>query len=143
MISKSTVIWLGLAGLASGALFHTSYQVQALGEDLAGLNRTIIHEQEAIQILKAEWSYMNDPNRIEEMARRHLILGPTTSDQMITSVAGIPQRLQPVDPNNPHGPALVADTTVPMPARKPGGLGGVPVPPAAGSVVLASYKVAR
>ena len=89
MISKSTVIWLGLAGLASGALFHTSYQVQALGEDLSGLNRAIIQEQEAIQILKAEWSYMNDPNRIEEMARRHLILGPTTSDQMITSVAGI------------------------------------------------------
>jgi hypothetical protein len=143
MISKSTVIWLGLAGLASGALFHTSYQVQALGEDLAGLNRTIIQEQEAIQILKAEWSYMNDPNRIEEMARRHLLLGPTTSDQMITSVAGIPQRLQPIDPNNPHGPALVAGTTVPMPARKPGGLGGVPVPPTAGSVVLANYKVAR
>ena len=38
MISKSTVIWLGLAGLASGALFHTSYQVQALDEDLAGLD---------------------------------------------------------------------------------------------------------
>ena len=131
MISKSTVIWLGLAGLASGALFHTSYQVQALGEDLTGLNRAIIQEQEAIQILKAEWSYMNDPNRIEEMARRHLILGPTTSDQMITSVAGIPQRLQPVDPNNPHGPALVAGTTVPMPARearrpgrRPGTAGG-------------------
>ena len=96
MISKSTVIWLGLAGLASGALFHTSYQVQGLGDDLAGLNRAIVQEQEAIQILKAEWSYMNDPNRIEEMA-----------------------------------------------ARKPGGLGGVPVPPASGSVVLASYKVAR
>jgi hypothetical protein len=143
MISKSTVIWLGLAGLASGALFHTSYQVQALGEDLAGLNRAIIQEQEAIQILKAEWSYMNDPNRIEEMTRRHLVLGPTTPDQMITSVASIPQRLQPVDPANPHGSALVAGTTVPMPSRKPGGLGGVPVPPAAGSVVLANYKVAR
>jgi hypothetical protein len=143
MISKSTVIWLGLAGLASGALFHTSYQVQALGEDLAGLNRAIIREQEAIQILKAEWSYMNDPNRIEEMTRRHLLLGPTTSEQMIVSVAGIPQRLQPIDPNNPHGPAMIAGTTVPMPMRKPGGLGGVPVPPAAGSVVLANYKVAR
>ena len=144
MISKSTVIWLGLAGLASGALFHTSYQVQALGEDLAGLNRAIIQEQEAIQILKAEWSYMNDPNRIEEMTRRHLVLGPTTSEQMISTVAGIPQRLQPVDPSNPNGPALVAGTVVPMPARKPGGLGGLPVPPAAaGSVVLANYKVAR
>jgi hypothetical protein len=143
MISKSTVIWLGLAGLASGALFHTSYQVQALDEDLAGLNRKIIQEQEAIQILKAEWSYMNDPNRIEEMARRHLILGPTTSDQMITSVASIPQRLQPVDPNNARGPALVAGTAVPMPSRKPGGLGGIPVPPAPGTVVLASYKVTR
>jgi hypothetical protein len=142
MISKSTVIWLGLAGLASGALFHTSYQVQALGEDLAGLNRAIIQEQEAIQILKAEWSYMNDPTRIEEMTRRHLILGPTTSDQMITSVAGIPQRLQPVDPNNPHGPALMAGAAVPMPARKPG-MGALPAPPAAGTVVLANYKVAR
>jgi hypothetical protein len=58
-------------------------------------------------------------------------------------VAGIPPRLQPIDPNNPHGATLVAGTVVPMPARKPGGLGGLPVPPAAGSVVLANYKVAR
>lgn len=138
MISKSTVIWLGLAGLASGALFHTSYRVQALGEDLAGLNRAIIHEQEAIQILKAEWSYMNDPTRIEEMARRHLVLGPTAAGQMIASVETIPARLHPADPNVPAGSALVAGTTVPMPSRKPGG-SGVP----AGSVVLATYKVTQ
>jgi hypothetical protein len=141
MISKSTVIWLGLAGLASGALFHTSYRVQALGDDLSGLNRAIIHEQEAIQILKAEWSYMNDPTRIEEMSRRHLVLGPTTADQMLASVDAIPKRLTPFDPNAPHGPALVAGTNVPMPARKPGGVSPAAVP--AGSVVLATYKVAQ
>ncbi|UEM19495.1 hypothetical protein JL100_020715 [Skermanella mucosa] len=141
MISKSTVIWLGLAGLASGALFHTSYRVQALGEDLAGLNRAIIHEQEAIQILKAEWSYMNDPTRIEEMARRHLVLGPTAAGQVIASVETIPARLHPVDPDAPQGPALVAGT-VPMPSRKPGA-GSQPASPPAGSVVLATYKVTQ
>ena len=62
---------------------------------------------------------MNDPNRIEEMTRRHLLLGPTTSDQMITSVAGIPQRLQPVDPNNAHGPGAGRGTAVPMPRGSP------------------------
>jgi cell division protein FtsL len=112
MIGKTTVIWLVLAAVASVVLFHTSYRVQELDLRLAQLNREIIREQEAIQVLKAEWSYLNDPTRIERLARTYTPLAPSGPAQIIASVEQIPFR-----PPEPEGPALVS--AVPLPGRKP------------------------
>ena len=53
MKGKSALFWLGLAAAAGGVLFQTSYEVQELEDKLGSLNRQIMDEQEAIQILKA------------------------------------------------------------------------------------------
>jgi hypothetical protein len=127
MISKSTLVWLGLAGLASGVLFHTSYRVQALNEQLSGINRDIISEQDAIQVIKAEWSMLNEPHRIEETSRKYLMLAPTSADQLIASVDIIPQKLPSIG-------ALVS--AAPVPSRKPAFA-------AHRGVVLANYGVTR
>ena len=113
MIGKIQIVWLALAGVASGVLFHTSYRVQELDARLASLNREIIREQEAIQVLKAEWSHLNEPGRIERLARGYTLLGPTEAGQMIASVEAIPFPEPEAD-----GPALVA--AAPVPGRKPG-----------------------
>jgi hypothetical protein len=72
MKGKSTILWLGLIAVAGGVLFETSYDVQSLEEKLEATTHKITIEQEAIQILKAEWSYLNDPTRLESLARTHL-----------------------------------------------------------------------
>jgi cell division protein FtsL len=92
MIGKPTVIWLALAALSSAVVFHTSYRVQALGDRLADLNRKIIHEQETIQVLKAEWSVLNEPARIEKLSREHLSLQPAEAAQLAT-IAQIPDKV--------------------------------------------------
>ncbi|WP_431855475.1 cell division protein FtsL [Azospirillum sp.] len=95
MKGKSALVWLGLAGVAGAVLFQTSYTVQNREEQLATLNRKIVAEQEAIQILKAEWSYMNDPSRLETLARTHLSLRPTDARQFVASAEIIPMRPAP------------------------------------------------
>jgi cell division protein FtsL len=103
MKGKSALFWLGLAGAAGAVLFQTSYEVQELEEQLAAVNRKIVAEQEAIQVLKAEWSYLNDPTRLETLARTHLALRPTDARQFIASLDVIPMRPAPAAPD--AGPA--------------------------------------
>lgn len=83
MKGKSALFWLGLAAAAGGVLFQTSYEVQELEDKLGSLNRQIMDEQEAIQILKAEWSFLNDPTRLESLASQHLQLQPTEARQFV------------------------------------------------------------
>lgn len=95
MKGKSALFWLGLAGAAGAVLFQTSYEVQELEEQLASVNRKIVAEQEAIQVLKAEWSYLNDPTRLETLARTHLALRPTDARQFVASIDVVPMRPTP------------------------------------------------
>jgi len=53
-------------------LFHIKQQVRELEEELGIVQRDILHHQEAIQVLRTEWSYLNRPARIAELAERHL-----------------------------------------------------------------------
>ncbi|WP_189045949.1 cell division protein FtsL [Aliidongia dinghuensis] len=82
MMRSSTFLSLILVcGLGFG-LFKVKYEVQSLEEDLAKINRQTAVDQDAIHVLKAEWSYLTQPVRIGEMAQRHLALQPVTSAQM-------------------------------------------------------------
>lgn len=94
MNGKSALIWLCLAGVAGAVLFETSYEVQGLEEELSGLNRQIVAEQEAIQVLRAEWSFLNNPSRLETLTRAHLTLQPTEARQFL-AVEQLPLRPTP------------------------------------------------
>jgi cell division protein FtsL len=80
-----------LAALVGFGLFHVKYQVQALEDRLAKLNRAIVHEQEQIHVLRAEWTYLDRPERIEELAKKYLDLAPPKASQ-IGSIAQLPMR---------------------------------------------------
>ncbi|CAO3422475.1 cell division protein FtsL [Azospirillum doebereinerae] len=128
MKGKTWLFWGGLIAAAGGVLFQTSYDVQDLEEKLAGLNRKIVTEQESIQVLKAEWSYLNDPTKLEELATAHLALQPIEARQFL-ALDMIPMRPAPA-------PDAVA---APVPGR-----GLTPVaPPMAGlpAPQLASARV--
>ena len=91
MIGKSSLIWFALACLASAILYHTSYQVQAEADRLASLRRQIGQQQQSIQVLKAEWAYLNDPKRIERLAAEHTALKPIKGTQ-IAGFEALPAR---------------------------------------------------
>lgn len=82
MIRPTSSILLLLAAAAGGALFHISFEVSELDDRLAHLNRDIRSDREAIHVLRAEWSFLNQPERLEELARRHLDLMPVVGNQL-------------------------------------------------------------
>ncbi|MBT3237536.1 MAG: cell division protein FtsL [Rhodospirillaceae bacterium] len=84
MMGKTTLLFLLLAGALSVALFSVKYQVQDLEEELVGLNRSITSEKKSIHVLKAEWSHLNNPQRLDRLARKHLGMKPVEPDQMKT-----------------------------------------------------------
>jgi hypothetical protein len=91
MIRLSNFVWVALAGVVGFGLFHLKHQVQELEDEMFRLNRTILEEQQAIHVLKAEWSYINQPQRLQSLASRHLDLQPAKPAQLGT-FADLPRR---------------------------------------------------
>ena len=81
MIRRSTLMTTLLAVSTGLALFVVKYQVQDLEDTLTEINREIASKQQAIHVLKAEWSHLNEPNRLRLLAARHLDLGPLENAQ--------------------------------------------------------------
>jgi hypothetical protein len=82
MIRPTSLILMVLAAAAGGALFQVAFEVSALDDELAQLNRDIRADREAIHVLRAEWSFLNQPERLEELTRRHLDLLPASGSQI-------------------------------------------------------------
>ncbi len=106
MVRKSDLLWLGVAAFAGVALFHTSYRVQGLKEALSVLDRQITSEQDGIQVLKAEWSFLNDPARLEQLAATYLTLKPITATQVATFDV-LPPRPAIQSVSVPAGPPVI------------------------------------
>ncbi len=70
----STVLFAILAVVMGASSIVIGTEVRDLEDRLAGIHRDIAREQEALHVLRAEWSYLNRPERLEALARRHLDL---------------------------------------------------------------------
>ncbi|MFQ5983893.1 MAG: hypothetical protein ACE5LL_00075 [Alphaproteobacteria bacterium] len=84
MIRRSSALWIGLVGTMAVALFELKYEVQRLEDELAALDRDLLKSQGTIHVLRAEWSYLNRPDRLKDLAIRHLDLEPVTGAQIAT-----------------------------------------------------------
>ena len=82
MRSRATLFWIFLAALVGFGLFHVKYKVQELEEELGRLNADIMREQESLHVLRAEWAFLNRPERLEDLNTRFLHLGPLTPAQI-------------------------------------------------------------
>lgn len=72
--------------------YHQTIQTQMADREVNRLQRQIVHERERLGILRAEWAYLNRPDRLRELARFNfdrLGLLPLTSTQF-GNVAEIP-----------------------------------------------------
>ncbi len=71
------------AASAALFLFYIKQEVREMEEELGIVHRDILRHQEAIRVLKTEWSYLNQPARIADLAGRHLDLRPLTARQFV------------------------------------------------------------
>jgi hypothetical protein len=155
---RSTVIWFLIATCVGVALFLLKYEVQNKEDQLATLHRGILADQEAIHVLEAEWSYLNRPDRLEALVRRHLDLVPL-EERRLGALEALPMRLPDFEADEAEiritEEELIAANLPPFPELRPrlgaprasGGIMAVrsapilqqgPVGPRVSSVVLTS-----
>ena len=85
---------LGLIGAVGAAslLFYVKHEVGVLKEELSAVQRNIRDHQDAIQVLKTEWSFLNRPARLTDLAMRHLGLRPIATHQIV-AIEDLPLRV--------------------------------------------------
>lgn len=129
MIRQGFLFWVLLVGGAGVALFLLKYEVQAREDRLARINAEIIRTQEAIQVLRAEWSYLNRPDRLADLAQRHLDLVPAGGRQIAVSLEAVPAARPVITPDGLPLPTRprAGDPLVYAPLDKPSALGPQPV----------------
>lgn len=107
-----TFFCLFIAIVTGAALYFVSQEVQSTEARLRQLNREIVKQEEAIHVLRAEWSYLNTPGRLKKLAAEHTALKPADGEQ-IAVVSDLPDR--PPEPETPEvkpgagGAPLAAD----------------------------------
>jgi cell division protein FtsL len=74
---------LGLVALAC-VIYQVKYQAKGIDAEIRTLNGQIDEERDAIAVLRAEWSLLNRPERIERLAQKHLKLAPAKPVQIVT-----------------------------------------------------------
>jgi len=110
MIRLGTILWALLVAFSGYAMFQVKYQVVRLEDELARLERNIGTDREQIRVLDAEWSFLNQPARLERLAKRHLPLGAIAPAQI--------GRLDQLPRRSPMPPAA-ADAAAPPSAPSP------------------------
>ena len=96
MIKIAAMFWLAAVAVAALGLFHVKYEVQRLESELKLEHRAILEDQEAIHVLKAEWSFLNRPDRLADLASRHLGMGALAPAQIV-HVQDLPLRQAPTE----------------------------------------------
>lgn len=73
-----------LIGLGFG-VYRLKYRVLALSGEVADLERQIAAERDSIHHLRAEWAFLNRPDRLSMRAKNLLRMAPIPADRIVTA----------------------------------------------------------
>ncbi|OJW50360.1 MAG: hypothetical protein BGO67_00350 [Alphaproteobacteria bacterium 41-28] len=82
-MQRSTFFSFILALFVGFILFKVKYEVVAVEQKLALTLQQIKREKETIHILKAEWSHLNEPQRLQKLAEKFLDIKAMKTDQIM------------------------------------------------------------
>ena len=128
MTRLGAVFWVILVLAAGFTTFKVKYAVQDIEDELNRARRQTAAEQQETRVLTAEWTYLNQPERLAELNRRFLGLAATTTKQLQRSVEEIPLRAPAAPPAAP--PDVIVEAS-PAPAAPQAAAPPLPVTPAA------------
>lgn len=86
-MQRSTSIFFLLALLGGFILFKVKYEVVEIEQKLAETQLQIAREKETIHILKAEWSHLNEPQRLKYLAEKYLDIVPMKTEQIAAVIS--------------------------------------------------------
>lgn len=121
---------LALVGTAVYA-YTIKYQTSYRAEQIAKTKLEIKSEREAVAVLRAEWSFMTRPERLQQLADKYLVDLKQLEIRQIVSAQSLPDRAARVDsighkldslglsaPATPPSNPQTAPTTPKAPGRK-------------------------
>lgn len=83
MIRVFGPILMALIAVLSFGLHSVKIDAKRSAEELYEVRREIRAEQEALQVLGAEWSHLNQPSKLQQMSVRHLKLDRVRTTQIV------------------------------------------------------------
>jgi cell division protein FtsL len=129
-IRLRTVFIYALAVLAGSMLLQTSQNVQQSEAELAAITADVNREQDSIRILKTEWAFLNNPGRLETLARQYLKLSPPDPGRIATDSTEIPAKIEPpVESPCRRNPFLTCLSLPPNQPRRPSKIFHSKIPP--------------
>lgn len=123
MIRLVTMLWMVLVLGGGVGLYLLKHEVQAMEAKLSETRRQTYADQQAIHVLKAEWTYLNDPVRLKALAERHLGMEPMSATQ-VAMISDLPRReaagpYVPMPSGDPLPAPLAKSQPTPMPVPVP------------------------
>jgi hypothetical protein len=94
--------------LAAAYVYRIKFDSTVQGERLAKIRSEMQRERDTIAVLRAEWGELDNPARIEELAKRHLplkLIAPAQFDQLNLLPDRPPEFVRPDSPD-PIGAAI-------------------------------------
>ena len=117
MIHRGLLFWSVVAVATAVGLFTVKYKVQDLEERIDRTNQKIIESQQATHILRVEWAHLNESERIEALAQKHLKLESASIKQVVRldqlKPESVPPRRDPPPPSPPRTGNDVPSSTLP------------------------------
>lgn len=83
MKSAVVCLWFTVTIFMAFGTFVMKNYVEDLEKELAQINSKINEDVKSIHILKAEWSHLNNPERLRNLASKHIALEPVKAEQII------------------------------------------------------------
>jgi cell division protein FtsL len=119
------ILVIGALVAAAAYVYKIKFESTRQAERLAKIRMEIRREHDSIAALRAQWSKLDSPARIQELANRHLQLRPINPRQFDT-LQDLPERppdLVPPDAADPIGvlldnPALLEIPTASIPTPR-------------------------
>lgn len=84
MFRLINLVWLALVAAAVAGTFAVKEQVRREELELARLQRAIAEERDAIRMLAATWSFLNQPDHLKKLAGGGTDLAPVGARAVLT-----------------------------------------------------------
>jgi hypothetical protein len=99
MIRLASLFWLALVAATGFATFKVKYTVQDIEEELNRVRKQTVVEQQEIHLLRAEWTTLNQPERLADLNRRFLSLTAVAPKQLQRTIEDVALRPLPAPPD--------------------------------------------
>ena len=117
---------IGALVLAAAYVYRIKFDSTVQAEKLAKLRGEVRHERDEIAALRAQWGQLDNPDRIETLAKRYLHLKPVSPTQF-DALDHLPDR-PPPPPEDVHADARDPIGGIIENLEEPATTGSIPAP---------------